>query len=229
MACDTVAERIWEWSIPRRVWLTAVYIPGPSNTIADSLSRTHVSDHECQLNKEIFQKIATKFPHFTIDLFASMLNTQLDCYASWHPDANASIVDAFSGSWENEYFYAFLPFSLIPKCLGKISSEKAEGVLVIPAWPTQTWYPILLQMLIQQPTLLIWTPQVKLLNHPLDKVHSMESKLKLMVCPVSGNTTKARAFLNMLPMYSSTHGDLLHRNSMQFILKNGIYSVVKWS
>ena len=69
-------------------------------------------------------------------------------------------------------------------------------------------------------------PQLELLTHPLDKVHSMKNELKLMVCPVSGNITKTRAFLSMLPMYSSIHGDLLHNNSMRFILKNGIYSVV---
>ena len=227
VACDTVDKSIWEWFIPKRIWLTAVYIPGPTNAIADSLSRTHVSDHEWQLSKEIFQKITTKIPHFSIDLFAYMLNTPIDRYASWHPDANASIVDAFSLSWEKEYLYEFPPFCLIPKCRGKISSEQAEGLLMVPAWPTQTWYPILLQMLIQQPALLIWTTEVKLLNHPLGKVHSMENKLKLMVCPVSRNTTKARAFLNTLPMYSSIHSDLLHKNSVRFILKNGIYSVVK--
>ena len=67
---------------------------------------------------------------------------------------------------------------LIPKCLAKISSEQAEGVLVVRAWPTETWYPILLQMLVQQSKflqLMISTPQVKLLNHPLDKVNSMEN------------------------------------------------------
>ena len=39
-----------------------------------------------------------------------MLNKQLDRYASWHPDPHASIIDAFSVSWGNEYFYAFPPF-----------------------------------------------------------------------------------------------------------------------
>ena len=64
-------------------------------------------------------------------------------------------------------------------------------------------------------------PQLELLTHPLAKAHSMKDKLKLMVCPVSGNITKARAFLSTLP-----NGNLLHNNSMRFILKNGIYSVV---
>ena len=96
VACDTVARKIWAWCNPRNIWLTAVFIPGPSNVTADSLSRKHLSAHEWQLNRTIFQTIANQFPPFSIDLFASMLNTQLDRYASWHPDPQASIIDAFS-------------------------------------------------------------------------------------------------------------------------------------
>jgi hypothetical protein len=138
--CDTVARKIWAWCISHNIWVTANYIPGPSNVVADSLSRTHLSDHEWQLNTDIFHKLSKKFPKFSIDLFASLLNRQVERYASWHPDPHAAIVDAFSVSWANEYFYAFPPFSLIPKCLEKISRDQAEGVLLLPAWPTQTWF-----------------------------------------------------------------------------------------
>jgi hypothetical protein len=138
-------------------------------------------------------------------------------------------VDGFSVSWANGYFYAFPPFSLIPKCLEKISGDQAEGILLVPAWPmhAQTWYPLLLQMLTQEPKLLLWIPEVELLRHPLGKVHSMQGKLKFMVCPLSGNIIRAKAFLTTLPIYSFIHGELLHKNSMRVILKNGIYSVVK--
>ena len=81
------------------------------------MSRKHLSDHEWQLSKTTFHKIATNFPQFSIDLFVSMLNTQLERYASWHPDPHSPTVDALSVSWGHEYFYAFPPFSLIPKCL----------------------------------------------------------------------------------------------------------------
>ena len=138
------------------------------------------------------------FPKFSIDLFASLLNRQVERYASWHPDPHAAIVDSFSVSWANEYFYAFPPFCFIPKCLERISRDQAEGVLLVPAWPTQTWYPLLLQMLTQQHKLLLWTPQVELLRHPLGKVQSMQAKLKLMDCPLSGNIIGARTFLTTL-------------------------------
>ena len=146
---------------------------------------------------------------------------------AWHPDPQASFVDAFSISWSNEFFYAFPPFSLIRRCLEKINVDTAEGILVVPAWPTQTWYTQVLQMLFQQPKLILWTSERDLLIHPsAKKVHNMQGKLKLMVCPFSGDSMKAKAFLNTLPAFSLNHGALLRRSSTQCISKDGMYSVV---
>ena len=40
--------------------------------------------------------------------------------------------------WVRKPFYAFPPFSLIPRCLQKITTDKAEGVIIVLMWPTQT-------------------------------------------------------------------------------------------
>ena len=69
-ACDTVARKIWEWCIPKNIWISAVHIAGSTNTLADCLSRQS-SDHEWQLNKTVFQSLASLFLRMTIDLFAS--------------------------------------------------------------------------------------------------------------------------------------------------------------
>ncbi|KXJ22371.1 hypothetical protein AC249_AIPGENE23054 [Exaiptasia diaphana] len=94
--------------------------------------------HISPLAKEELNWWVENSMQFTIDLFAFTLNNQLSRYASWRPDPNASFIEAFTHSWENEYFYTFPPLSLIPKCLEKIIVEQAKGVLVIPMWPTQT-------------------------------------------------------------------------------------------
>lgn len=225
LSCDVLARKIWYWCIPRGIWLSAVHIPGSENTIADSLSRRH-SDHEWMLNTHYFQLLMEIFPHFTIDLFASTLNNQMPRYASWKPDPNASLIDALSQSWENEYFYAFPPFSLIPKCLEKIVADEANGVLVVPVWPTQPWYTRVLQMLTRQPRVMSWTATRELLIHPSGKMHNMRHKLKLMACPLSGDNIRSRAFLNTLPKFSSTHGGHLLANNTRFTSRDGLYSVV---
>ncbi len=114
LACDTVAWKIWDWCIVRNIWVSAVRIAGSKNAIADKSSRKS-SDHEWQLNKTVFQSLVSLFPNMTIDLFASYLNRQLPRYVAWHPDPQASFVDAFSISWSNEIFYAF-PFPWYVPC-----------------------------------------------------------------------------------------------------------------
>ena len=50
--------------------------------------------------------------------------------------------------------YAFPPFSLLPRVLAKIRYDKALVLLIAPVWPTQSWYPLLLQLSTVQPILL---------------------------------------------------------------------------
>ena len=156
---------------------------------ADLLSRNCYSDHEWQLKRVIFQKLRAVF---LIDLFASVLNAQLPRYVSWNPDRHATFVDAFSIPWTGEYFYAFPLFSLIKKCLKKIEAEQAEGFLVVPAWTTQAWYPRVLKLLTQAPKLMLGTAGMELVVHPsVHKADTMKGKLKLIVCPLSGDSTRS--------------------------------------
>ena len=53
---DAVARKIWAWCIPRDIWVSAIYIPGRTNVVADRLSKEHYSDHVWMLNREIFSK-----------------------------------------------------------------------------------------------------------------------------------------------------------------------------
>ena len=90
--------------------------------------------------KTYFLSITQLWGKPEIDLFASRLNAQLPYYSSWKPDPGASFKDAFTIPWTDNYFYAFPPFSIILLCLQKIEQEEAEGILVVPNWPTQPWY-----------------------------------------------------------------------------------------
>ena len=58
-------------------------------------------------------------------------------------------IDAFSLDWSNLNLYAFPPFSVIPTVLKKLRSKAAQGVVVLPDWPAQEWYPVALQQLKQ--------------------------------------------------------------------------------
>ena len=78
-------------------------------------------------------------------LFDTRINHQITPYVSYRADPAAFAINAFHMSWQHHLFYASPPFSLI-RVLQKIQEEKATGLLLVPKWPTQLWWPKLMQM-----------------------------------------------------------------------------------
>ena len=185
--CNELAKVIWEWCIKCNIWISIAHIPGKKNIVADLESRRRQRESEWMLNKTSLceaQKILKVTP--VIDLFASRINKQLPRYVSYRLDPDAEAIDAFSLNWANLNFYAFPPFSVIPTVLAKIQKEKAEGIVVLPDWPTQSWYAKASKMMKQQPVHLKKSKNLLTLPTHLDEVHPMWEKLNLRVCHLSG-------------------------------------------
>ena len=133
------------------------------------------------MNASVFQNIVRAFVKPAIDLFASRLNFQLKPYVAGKPDPEACHVDAFTLDWSNVVFYAFPPFSIISQVIKKIELDGATGILIVPDWPTQAWYPLLRRLLLADPLRLNWQHDLVILPfstgpHPLGK------KLQLTAC-----------------------------------------------
>ena len=93
--------------------VSVAHIPGVDNIIMAVKKYRGFSDRtEWQLKLILFNKIFNIFGTPHIDLFASRLNTQLQKYVSWHPEANYRAIDAFSIVWDFNLCYVFPPFSL---------------------------------------------------------------------------------------------------------------------
>ena len=108
--------------------------------------------NEWKLDPNIF---AEKVVCPDVDLFASRRNCQIHPVISWGPDPDSAAVDALTVNWSRwAVIYAFPPFSLIQKILGKLENDQAEGLLVVPHWPTAVWYLQMLKLLIRTPNLL---------------------------------------------------------------------------
>ena len=158
MECHSVAEVIWLFFMERKIWLSAAHISGKDNITSERESRIFIDNKEWMLSTHLFQEIVATWGEPTIDLFASRLNKQVACYASWKPDPEPTYVHAFSISWNDHSFYAFPPFSLIARSLQKIQMEKSEDILTVPMWDTQAWYSQLLSMLTYVPQTLPQRP-----------------------------------------------------------------------
>ncbi len=134
--CNRVTKRIWLWAINLHNWLSAAYKPRQLNVTADKLSRHFEVGTEWQFNPKLFDRLCSSFGNPQIDLFASRINHQIPVF---------SINQAkFTNS------YAFPPFCLVGRCLQKIVLEQATVIMIVPCWPTQTWFTQLLSLLIEQ-------------------------------------------------------------------------------
>ena len=123
-----------------------------------------------------------------IDLFASRINHQSPHYLSYRPDPEAIAIDAFRLDWSslNPKFYAFPPFGVIPTVLNKLTTKGAQGICVLPDWPTQPWYSRALQLLKQNSVYLKARKDLlQLPSHPKEN-HPIWHRLNLLVCHLSG-------------------------------------------
>lgn len=178
-----LAKRIWECE-ERNLWVFASYIHSKENTEADTESRRLEPETEFALSHTAFQTIIRRFGRPNVDLFASRTNSKCSRYVSWLRDPDAAAVDAFTINWKPFYFYAFPPFSVILRILEKIRAEGSRGIVVVPKWPTQAWYPVYMAMLDSEP---IYFKPSKDLLCSLDRTpHVLWKRITLVVGTLSG-------------------------------------------
>ena len=199
IALDDLAKTIWHFCIRTNTWLSSAFIPGRENTQADKKSREFDDNTEWMLSPEIFQKIVRKLGFSpSIDLFASRLNKQIHQYCSWQPDPGCIMVNAFHHSWSTLDFYAFPPFSLMGATIAKVIRDQAQGIIIMPLWTTQYWFPVIMDQLVENPILL--PRHGKILTLPFDegRSHPLSRKLELAAVLVSGDQRRSHQYKKRL-------------------------------
>ena len=195
LLCNQITRELWLWCAQHGIWLSAMHIPGKQNVLADKESREKRSDSEWNLNPLLFECL---WGTLSVDLFASRLNYQLTPFVSWRHDLEAIAVDAFFRNWKGQYFYAFPPFSLINGVLQKVEQDQSQGILIVPMWTTQVWFPRLLRLLTDHPLVLPKGPRTLTLPFNQEKVHPLQKTLILLACKLSGNLSHQEAFRKKL-------------------------------
>ena len=122
----TLVKQFWEFCIDRNINVVASYIESKKNKVADKESRKIRDNLEWSLKAKYFENQSREFGEFTIDLFATRVNSKCRGYYSYNPEPEAAGSDVFLCNWNMENFYAFPPFCLIPQILHKIENEYAE-------------------------------------------------------------------------------------------------------
>lgn len=176
---NQLSRAIWQWCEFRNIYLLASYIKSEDNVEADAESRVKLSEEtEWELNDLVFQNIISTFGQPEIDLFASSLNAKCTKFVSWWGGSGSIAADAFTIDWKDYFFYAFPPFSVILRVLQKIMVDKAKGILVVPLWTSQPWYPLFCSLLESKP--LIFKADKKLLSFR-NRPHPLWSRISLVV------------------------------------------------
>ena len=149
---DLVFE-LFEFCLARNILIKASFLRGRYNSRADALSR-RAKIHSYSLPSSLFLSFCNTFSLSpTIDLFASRLNNKLPMYFSEGPDPHCCGFDAFLLDWPSSV-YAFPPISLVGKFLNKFLQYKnSEALLITPFWPSQPYFPTLLELLADKPIL----------------------------------------------------------------------------
>ena len=194
--CDLALE-LWDFCIKRNISILASHLSGVSNTRADRLSRIQHSDHTYFLTQSCFDDILDVLPFpLKIDCFASRLNFKIKNFISRYCDPLSSWVNAFSTKW-SDYVYLFPPYPIINKVISKFISDKTgHGLLICPYWPSQSWFPSLLDLLIAPPFLL---PPASV----VDNNHRLPKNCLLVGWIIGSSCAERMAYLRKLGCVSS--------------------------
>ena len=194
MECHHQVLKILEWAIIHKNHLSVAHISGKLNTVADKEYRSNHVDTKWMLIPKVLN-LALEHLSFKpeIDLFATNINTQFGKYAAFRPDPGAMYIDVFSIDCSDLKFYASPspPISVIPRVLSDMKQDSAEGIIVVPFWPTQVWYPAMLKMLVSTPILLNSRKSLLVLPQTPNQVHPMWEKMSMLVVHFSGSLQKA--------------------------------------
>ena len=124
-------------------------------------------------------------------------------------------------------FISLPPFCILQRVLQKIDIDQATGIIIVPNWPTQTWWPYLMSMLINYPIILPRKTRTLFLPAQPQDIHPLHKKLELLAYHLSGTSCLTKEFQKKLQNSSSNPGGQGHRNSIELTLKDGNYSVLQ--
>ena len=223
-ACNTLCDLsldLWRFCKKRDIMIKAFHLKGNKNLRADFLSRHSPSDHSYFLLQEFFDEIQRLLPFkLVIDMFASRLNAKLPYFISRYADPFSDCIDAFSVTWKDN-IYLFPPIPVLHKVLSKFLAEKVgHGLLVCPLWPSQPWFPTVLELLIASP-FLIPTGAV------MDENNRIPKFSRLLACPIGSSPQMQRVYREGLPSVDYVVSNVKHSLDTRNIGDNSIIGSIE--
>ncbi|KAK7099322.1 hypothetical protein V1264_018910 [Littorina saxatilis] len=144
--------QILRWCAQHQITLSAKFLPGRLNVLADALSRSSSVLHtEWTITHHALQRLWVQVEKPVVDLFATRFSRRLPVFVSPFPDPEAWKTNALEINWSDLTAYAFPPFQLLGRVLRKVEMERPSLILVAPMWTSQHWFPDLLRLTVGPP------------------------------------------------------------------------------
>ncbi|KAA6371976.1 MAG: hypothetical protein EZS28_032495, partial [Streblomastix strix] len=141
VALVILVDQTLETADVNNLQLHALNIPGVTNRIPDSQSRLTTSA-DYSLHHEVFQEALQSLrTRPSIDMFANRMNRKLKRLPSLTLVSWAVGQDCMSLPWKGELLYLHPPLPMIQATLNKVREENVAALIVVPNWPSQSWWP----------------------------------------------------------------------------------------
>jgi ribonuclease HI len=139
-----IVKKVWRLSMELGINIKAEWLPGRDNELADQLSRRG-KGYALGLAMEWFILFNRFWGPFTVDCMAESITAKVPRFFAQYPDAGAAGIDAFSQPWGGENVWVFPPPGMVGKVVAHMRRSGARGVLLAPEWPSQIWWPSLIE------------------------------------------------------------------------------------
>jgi len=121
----------------RRVGIDVLWLPSAANLHADRLSRTW-NPKDLQMSRRVLRLVSGWFSGQEVKPSFRYRRFSLEPPVAQRKTTIAALLD----NWSDGRARIFNPpFDLVSLTLLKIAREGAKGVIVLPNWPNQIWYP----------------------------------------------------------------------------------------
>ena len=197
-----LAVDLFLWLESQGIIVRARHIPGCLNVIADHLSRPNQPiPTEWSLHPEIVSRIFRVWGTPEVDMFGTLSNSHLPRFMSPVSGAKSPSSGCSVSRLAGEVNVHVSPIPLLNRVMQKLlnrvmqklrSTQAAEVILVAPWWPSQSWFPHLLRLCVEQPLVLPYRRD--LLSQQDQKYISDGKSYHLHVWRLSCDNTKQQAF-----------------------------------
>ena len=140
-----LAKEIWSWAENHSLEVVVEWTPREQNTEADSASR-EIDFDDWRVSVGTANQVQALLGHCEIDLFANDRNSKCNQFYSRYPCPRTMGIDAFLHPtvWNSRVnLWLVPPIPLVAKVLRYAKFYGSKGILGVPEWPSQNYWPLL--------------------------------------------------------------------------------------